>query len=211
MPPCHGGYQGFESPRGRHFIIFILWQYQLRQDGAVQVNGSLHLAGVWLIEYYEGGFLRPLYIMAVKEAQVRRIQAWGNLPKEARQPNTVRALSRQEKLSPTTVTAILKGSSQVKDGGENEYDTFMAHLEVEVYKLNCPVRRQELYAQLKGWKVEKQEVTHKVDGSFFARAANDAERDLREAGFRVDEVQKKLPLLPPELCEATGQKPGEKP
>ncbi len=54
--------------------------------------------------------------------------------------------------------------------------------------------------------VEKQEITHKVyDGSFYAKAVLQAERELREESGRISEVQEESTLLRPELRLLTGQ------
>lgn len=70
---------------------------------------------------------------------------------------------------------------------------------------------QRLLAQIGEYLVEKQEVTHKIDGSFFARASIEAERRLRESGYRVDAGEAEFPVLPPELRLPSGQSGGENP
>ncbi len=66
------------------------------------------------------------------------------------------------------------------------------------------------YYQLTKRLVEKQEITHKIDGSYIARANLTAERELREAGYGVAgqgmaEVQEEHPILRPDLRLSTGQ------
>ena len=60
---------------------------------------------------------------------------------------------------------------------------------------------QKLLAQMGEYLVEKQETTHKLDGSIVAAAILRADR---EGDYRVEEMPKELPLLPPELRSDTG-------
>jgi len=67
----------------------------------------------------------------------------------------------------------------------------------------------KLLLQYWGLLIEKQEVTHKVDGGDIARAFIRAGRELREGGYGVDEVSDESGVLPPELRLPTGQSAGE--
>ena len=64
----------------------------------------------------------------------------------------------------------------------------------------------KVWLQCKGKLTEKQEVTHKIDGSVYARAALEAERQLgREQTGGMAQMQKKPKLLRPKLCLPEGQ------
>jgi len=64
---------------------------------------------------------------------------------------------------------------------------------------------QKLLMQMGEYVVEKQEVVHKIDGSFVAGVITRAEREAREFIDGVGEVQGELSVLPPKLCLNTGQ------
>lgn len=82
---------------------------------------------------------------------------------------------------------------------------FINHLRKEVMEPGAPAAKMELFAKIQGILVEKQEIKHKFDASDFARAAREADRQLREGNYRVAEVSEKLPILPDKLCETPGQ------
>ena len=61
------------------------------------------------------------------------------------------------------------------------------------------------FAQIKGWITEKKEIRVGLNADEVARRNLEAERQLREGGYRVGEVQEKPPVLHDELCPPTGQ------
>ena len=64
----------------------------------------------------------------------------------------------------------------------------------------------KVWLQVKGKLTEKQEVTHKIDGGFYARAVLEAERQLKREQFSgVDKVQEESPLLCPPVLLSEGQ------
>jgi len=70
---------------------------------------------------------------------------------------------------------------------------------------DASAKDKDLAIRMLGMLIEKQETTLKIDGSLIARASLRAERELRDGGYRVEEVQEELSVLPPELCLDTGQ------
>jgi len=67
----------------------------------------------------------------------------------------------------------------------------------------------KIYYQLTKRLIEKQEVTHKLDGSFLARALVRADRELGDTGHGVAEVQEEPILLRQGVREPTGQGEGK--
>ena len=70
-------------------------------------------------------------------------------------------------------------------------------MEQAIYQkgLDGTVKAQELYARLKGKLKDEIEVTIGLSADEIARRNLEAERELREAGYRMEEVQEEPPLL----------------
>jgi len=54
----------------------------------------------------------------------------------------------------------------------------------------------KILAQMKGWLIEKSEVKIGLSADEIARRNLEADRQLREGGYRVEKVQEESPLLP---------------
>ena len=63
----------------------------------------------------------------------------------------------------------------------------------------------QIWLKAQGKLVEKQEITHKIDGSIIAKAIIEAIRKLRESGYRVVDVQNVAPILRTEVLLSAGQ------
>ena len=138
-----------------------------------------------------------------------------DMPREKRMP--LPAFRKQIRISPTKFREVrqeweLNKNKRVTD---ETYDSIQylkgrtRQMDIALISsaLGGNAHNQKLFRQLIEQLVEKQEVTHKIDGSFFARAAREAEAELRadKSMEGILENKKELSLLPPELCLHSGQ------
>ena len=100
------------------------------------------------------------------------------------------------------------GEITIPKTDEEEREELIIHLYQESLQPNCPANKIELMGRMRGWiKNEPQEIKLVISADERARRNLEAERELREAGYRMDEVQEEPTLLPEKLRLDSGQSP----
>jgi len=81
---------------------------------------------------------------------------------------------------------------------ESEVNNLLDHLYEEAMKPNATAGKMELYLKARGRLVEKREdrIVVELSADEIARRNLRAERELRESGYRVEEMQEELLILP---------------
>ena len=116
--------------------------------------------------------------MKLTDEKVQKILDWEALPPEERNPKTKLLLAKSLGISRPTLDAVLRNKPEET---ADDYDTFMAHLKKEVFKFNCPVRRQEIYMQLMGWKTDNKDGKNEfeLDATSYNKIATEVTERLR--------------------------------
>ena len=104
---------------------------------------------------------------------------WKNTPLAMREPRTKGTFAKKHGVSEQTLGVWDKLAEPEELSGEDEFKLWMAHLRKQVYADNCPVQRQQLYSQLKGYMVERKEVKLLVlTADDIIKAEAEAKREL---------------------------------
>lgn len=115
-----------------------------------------------------------------------RFAKWYVLPKEAREPRTQKELAAELEVSEWTIVEWGKKLERIKEATtENTYDWFMDTLKDLMFTPKGTSNDRKLFAEINGWKIDRQEIDAKVDFTTSEKIKVGAEfRDVLHAEFR---------------------------
>ena len=138
--------------------------------------------------------------MIDKEEIIRVIQMGKSERKAAGYPSNDRDVAFHFGIHPNTILnykAELRRQSQAAVQEEEDWEKFMTHLYAGIMVPGAPASKMELYTKLKGRLVEKHEVkVGQLTADEITKRNIEADRQLRDAGYRVEEVCEEPYLLP---------------
>ena len=128
------------------------------------------------------------------QEDLKFIQEWIITPEKEREPKSQAAVARHLGFTEKTISVTIQ-KLEVVDGDE-EVRRFKKKLYQDAMKPNAKEEAKKTYARSKGLLIDRMEQIIKVvNADEIAKRNLEADRQLREGGYRVEEVPEEPTLL----------------
>ena len=120
---------------------------------------------------------------AARNKRIDTVAKWLALPIDERVPKTQKELAKSLDTTEQTIINIKNRLKQAKDDATgDEFANYMVELKRLIFSRKGTSNDRKLYAQIKGWLVEKSKIEHEfeLDATSYNRIAKEVTERLRE-------------------------------
>ena len=122
--------------------------------------------------------------MKERDKRIEKVAEWLSLPSEDRVPKTQKELAKTLGVEEHAIVAIKKRIEQSQESSTgDEFTDYMVKLENLTFTRRGTSQDRKLFAQIKGWLVEKSEIRHEfdLDATNYNKIATEVTERLRES------------------------------